>query len=359
MKAEYIIPVIAILLVVTVSGCVDFPGFSSLFGTNQQTVEQSPDIIIMKDVNVIPNPPIMAGNDFSLTFILKNQDMSGQEIKNVDLKLYNWGVCEPKYTDDQINFYPDGWEEKEGYWINTFDEMTSQEEQLIELEFTAPSNERIGKLSADCPIKWEVSYDFSAISQDDFAVISRERNKELAKAGLTWEGSDQPEYVGIGPVKLYYRFNTPMPVQSGSSIQFALWAEDRGVGIYPKILANTMFIKVPKEWVSSDFDTANASCKGGFEVLTSEQLTTGTLPNSATAYAIADVGVDKDDYVTYTNYKDISFINRKTPEIICSFTAPDLDTAGVPEKTYLFSANVTDYNYKVLEDQTVNIKPSV
>ncbi len=366
MNTKYFVPVIAILLVVAVSGCLEgFPGFKSFFGPTQPAVEQSPDIIITKDLKTIPTPPVTADNDFTLYFTLKNQDVS-QIIKNVDVKLYNWGICTPVAVDFLPE--PELWEAKTGYYTRTFDELGPNVEQVIEWPFTAPTNQRIGNIEADCPIKWEVDYKFSSRSQDDFTTISKAKKSELDRAGQAWTGTDNPQYVGIGPIKIYYEFKTPMPVQSGSTVQFSVKVVDKGTGIYPKIDKGTMFIKVPKEWAMT-VDDANASCVPNFELLKVEStsgLTAGThYVNLITAMAV-DAKVE-DGYVIYVNNRDINLHERETSEVVCTFKAPNLDNPDgddktsdmIPEKSYFLSANITDYTYRLTQEQSIHIVPSV
>lgn len=365
MNVKYLIPVVAILLVIFVSGCVGFEGFSSLFGgPTQATVEQTPDIMITKDVRVIPTPPILADSDFTVLFTLKNQDMS-QDIENVNVKLYDWGICNPVVNAGVPDFLPNpnDWINGDGYFTMPFDEFFGNEEKVIELNFKAPDNARIGNIEADCPIKWEVNYTFDAVSQDDFIVISKDRKRELDVANQAWSGTNQPQYVGIGPIKIYYDFKTPLPVQSNSSIQFGLTVVDKGTGIYSKIKKNTMFIKVPQEWLENTEDATEA-CTTGFQLIGKEAT---TAPTTGTYMPVRGVGPTtdaiyaaiEDGYAVYTNSKDINIYQRESPEIICRFRAPDLDTANIPEKSYFFSTNITDYAYRLVGDQSIHIKPSV
>jgi len=366
MKTQYLIPVVAILLVVSVSGCVGFDGFKSWFGPTQATVEQTPDILITTNQRTIPNPPILADSEFTVMFTLKNQDQT-QSLRNVGVKLYDWGVCNPVTESGVPQFLPDSddWYIGDGFFLRTFDEFFNLEEKVIEFNLMAPDNQRIGNIETDCPVKWEVNYTFSSRSQDDFTAISKERKREFDVSGTSWTGTNQAQYVGIGPVKMYFDFKTPMPVQSESSIQFGITVVDKGSGIYPKIEKNTMFIKVPKEWVEN-VDDATTACTTGFQLVgkidASSTAPAGYTPVSGGTGSITALAVYahvEDGYVVYTNDKDISLYNRESSEIICRFKAPDLDTAGVPEKSYFISANITDYDYRLLGSQTIHIKPSV
>ncbi len=370
MKAQYLIPVMAIVLVVFVSGCVEgfeIPGFQSLFGgPTQETVEETPDIIITKDLSVIPRPPIIAGNEFTVLFTMKNQDDT-QSINDVEVRLYNWGICEPLTTEFLPD--PDLWSYSGGVYQRAFDEIVPNEEQVIEWAFRAPTNERIGSIEANCPMKWELNYTFSARSNDDFTVISKERKADLARADEQWEGTDNPQYIGIGPIKIYYDFKTKMPVQSNSSIQFALQVVDKGSGIYPEIRKGTMFIKVPEQWTDNieTLDELNKSCTDKFTVLIKDYaagMVEGTdykpIPGQTATRAAGDkVLVIEDGYVIFQNIKDINLYKRESSEIICRFKAPDLDEINIPEQSYFFSANITDYIYRLTDEETIHIKPSV
>jgi len=360
------IPVIAIMLVIATSGCIEgFEGFSSLFGgPSQPTVEQTPDILITKDMRIFPTPPILSDSEFTVLFTLKNQDPS-QSLEKVGVKLYDWGICEPIVNSGIPDFLPEpnDWLAGDGFYLLTFDEFFGNEEKVIEFNLKAPTNQRIGNIEADCPIKWETNYTFSSRSQDDFIVISKTRKRELDQASQKWSGTNQPQYVGIGPIKIYYDFKTPIPVQSLSSIQFGITVVDKGSGIYPKIEKNTMFIKVPQEWVENTEDATEA-CTTGFELV--GQTITGSPPSGYIPVAgvgsvtgLATAAKLENGYVIYTNAKDINLYQRESPEIICRFKSPDLDATSIPEKSYFISANITDYNYRLVEDTLVHIKPSV
>ena len=243
MSLKHLIPLLALILIVSVSGCIEGMDLFQM-GMSGPVAEAQADIIITKSVQVLPSSPIIAGNDFTVSFDIKNQD-TVQEIKDINIKLYDWGLCKPVIEQ----FLPDDWSSTSSYYSYVFDELVPHQEERIELTFDAPENSEIGSLEADCPIKWETSYKFSANSQDDFNVISEDRQRELQRAGQSWSGINQPQYVGIGPLKTYFDFKTPMPVKSDGLIQFSVKVTDKGNGIYPEVEEGSMFIKVPKAWI--------------------------------------------------------------------------------------------------------------
>lgn len=347
-----------------------------MFGSGTGTViEQTPDIIITKDLNVIPNPPILAGNEFSVSFVVKNQDTT-ETIEPLTAKLYNWGVCT---LGDLESF---GWTKGTSYYTKEMT-MFPQQEELIEFPFTAPENSKIGSIETDCQIKWLFEYDYNSRSQDDFTVISKDRITELSRAGEIWQGENMAQYVGAGPIKLYFNWKTPMPVQVGSSIQFSIQAIDKGVGIYSEIISPDtlakiippateaekvcptcgLYIRVPYEWVKGKYyNDVKDACTGNFVLNTNPAGIVGTDVEEMPIESLEDTNiiqiVSKDGYVEYYNLKNIPFIKRETPEIICRFTAPDLGE-GVPERSYFVSAEITDYTYKLTGEKAVHIKPTV
>ncbi len=79
-----------LLLLVAVSGCV-LPGFPNVFGSDavniqEKTVENGvKDVIIVKDINTIPNNPLLPDQQLILSFILENQDTLKSSSAMVDL----------------------------------------------------------------------------------------------------------------------------------------------------------------------------------------------------------------------------------------------------------------------------------
>ena len=90
-----------------------------------------------------------------------------------------------------------------------------------------------------------------------------------------------------------------------------------------------------------------------------DEETTDDISDDVTVPMSMDDFVIEDGYVVYVNTKDINLYDRETHEIICRFKAPDLDVDNIPEKTYFLMANITDYSYRLTEDQSVRIEPMV
>jgi len=330
MKTQYFALAIALILVVSVSGCIEgFEGFEGIFGTSQPTVEKTPDIIVTEGIKSIPASDIFSEDTFTVTYILKNQD-DLEELNDVKIILYNWGICEPQPAD----FFPDTWIPQANYYEYTFQYMGPGQSERIEWDFKAPTNEKMSSIEVDCPIKWEIAYTYTSKSQDDFTVISKDRLSELQRAGESWSGTNQPQYVGSGPIKIYYDFRTEIPGKDSSAIQFSLTVIDKGRGLYPNIKQGSMELSVPKEWTTG-LDAADLAnpCSGKFEYKE-----------------------EKEGTVIYKSKIKIPMNDRETAPILCKFRAPALT---IPEKTYNVYASINDYEYKLSAEKTVHIKPLI
>lgn len=324
-----------LMAVVAIAGCVGMPNaFKGIFGPSQPAVEQTPDLLIFSSKGTMPSQPISADTDFTIWTELKSQAEPGSPpLTNVKVSLYDWGLC-----DVIGNFQPDstGWKFENNKWTYTFSEFVPNQLERIEFGFRAPDNTRIGNIEADCPIRWQVEYKTSSRSQDDFDIISQSRLRELQRIGESPSWKDQPQYVGIGPVKIYFDWKTPGPVVSGGTIQFSIRVVDKGIGSYGTIDKKTMRLTVPADWKSKE----------------GKEWELGDKPCSK--FEVVAMGAD----IILKNSEPINLINRQTPEIVCTFKAPDLDAKNIPEKSYVVSAEIRDYSYKLMEEQVVHIKPS-
>ncbi len=184
--------------------------------------------------------------------------------------------------------------------------------ELKEWSFTAPSNEQIGNMPANCPIRYKISYHFTAKTQADVTVISPEKLREQQRSGEE-ESIVSTQNKGIGPLKIDISFGAKQPIKSGDILPVFIRVEDKGTGIYGKIPAGKLKLYVPE----------------GFERVSCSKF-------------------DND----YKNNIDISMIKRRSPQIRCSFKAPAVDNI----RTYYFKAEL-EYRYEKDYKIDVDIKP--
>lgn len=316
----------ALLLVVSISGCTQGGGGLAginLLQTGGQEKEAPNDVLAKKSSKIVPSPPIPASSQFTLTFYLENQMPSKeklgqvQEAKDTQITLYDCGRCKFKENN--------GWKEK------CFKEYFGSEQdifpgatKIIEWEFKAPSNENLGRMTGECPIRYKVEYGYDASTRADAIVASQRKIEQASRAGESIQVSPT-ESKGRGPIKIDVRFasNQPFRAEKGAptKIPFSVIVKNKGSGEIAerKVQKNEINIEAPADKVNV------TNCK---------YPQTDTTP-----YA--------------------SFIGKETPPIMCELTVEDgaiKDNAAVM-KTFTIEADL-NYNYTLNYKETVTVEPT-
>jgi hypothetical protein len=309
---------LGLFLILLVSGCTmpfDLGGIiPGMEGSKVNKTEASPDLIVIQDINVIPTPPISAGDEFSVSFQMKNQDEIN-ELKGVGYILFDYGLCKPLSSGT------------EGI-IQHFSPLATE---FKEWSFAAPTNNEIAYLPNKCPIRFKINYTFDSTSQIDVNVISKDRLTQLQRAG------NPPSFtpslsVGSGPVKIYLSFGTSLPVRNESSLPIFITVEDKGVGLLREIPGGSdksLILKVPSTFTKASCDKFD------------------------------DGVVDPSDsnYIIYKNKDAIQIIKKTSPQIKCTFKTPTSANINNLEKTYFITARL-QYDYEISGETIVNIKPT-
>lgn len=189
--------------------------------------------------------------------------------------------------------------------------------ELFEWGFTAPTNKNMGNMPTTCPIRYKITYAFTAKSQADISVISKSKMEELQRAGQ--EPSASPtQSVGVGPIKIFFDFGAKQPVRSGDVLPIFVTVEDRGTGVYGNIPVGKLKIKMPSN----------------FEKITCDKFTGsgGELKNSA----------------------EIPMIKKKSPQLRCSFKMPSVTDI----KTFYITGEL-EYDYKLDNQINVAVNPTL
>ncbi|MEM5778299.1 MAG: hypothetical protein QXD43_00485 [Candidatus Aenigmatarchaeota archaeon] len=303
--------VLSLVLILLFSGCTGMPdifkGIIPGVGEQVNKTELSPDLIVIQNLNVIPNPPINAGDQFSVSFEIKNQD----EINEVSTfySLFDTGLCQP-IGGDATN--------------EPLGKLAPQQTEFKEWTFSAPKSDEIAYLPTKCPIRFKVNYSFEARSQIDVNIISKERLTQLQRTGA------QPTFtpsltVGRGPIKIYLSFGAQLPARNESSLPIYITVEDKGNGLLKEIPEHKLKLKVHKDFTLSDCEKFELESSG--------------------------------DYNIYRNKDKIPIIKKKTSQIRCSFTTPSSDAINNLEKTYFITASL-EYDYEIIGETSVDVKPT-
>jgi len=263
----------------------------------------------------LPTPPLNAGDRFTITFELVNKDE--REDMRVDVKLFDYGLC------NATGLLLTEWTELGGVYNKTYD-LSPLETDFIEWSFQAPGNEKIAYLTAKCPIRFKVSYDYYSTSQVVVGVINHEERMRRLRAGQTITFVPN-QTIGRGPIKIYFDFGASLPVVNNTFLPVFLTVEDKGTGLLGEIKNETLLIEFP----SPDF-SKEKPCDWFGDIESSE----------------------KSDYNLIKNNQDITMIKRKSPLIRCSFEAPNVDI----EQTYFFYSTIY-YSYDLTYEVDVQVKP--
>lgn len=315
--------ILTLIMILLISGCTGSDFFQGLMPgfEDQEVKELPPDIISIESLTVIPNPPINANDQFTVSYIIKNQDdinsVDFVEYKLFDDGLCNWSTGSP--SGDKKD-YPSG--------------FVPLQEEFIDWLFDAPENNEIASLSTTCPIRFYINYSFLSRSQIDVQVIGNERLKELQRSGESVSFTPTLT-LGRGPVKVYLSFGAALPVRGSTTnppnininkLPLYITVEDKGNGLYGHINAGDLIIRVPDDFTLDECEKFNS---GGPPEL------------GASGYNL------------YTNKEKIDLIRKKTAQIRCSFNVPSVTL----EKTFYFTGFV-DYHYTITGETEVAIEPT-
>lgn len=301
---------LSLVLILLTSGCT---GFGNIFGTTEPAVKElPPDVITVKNINVIPSQALNPSDQFTVYYEVQNQD--DKDMVDVTYQLYDDGLCSlADWTGGADSADPASGNPSLG-------SLSPGETRLIQWTFNAPHETEMAGLSVTCPIRFKISYDYEAKSQIDAVVIGSDKLSEMQRSGESVFYTPSLS-VGRGPLKIYFDFGSTLPVKEGTTLPVYIKIQNVGEGLYESIPQNALTIKAP------DFGTM--VCDGAYF----PDACTGTCTNTE---------------------RDIPLIKKTTTSIRCTLTAPDIDDSI--EKTYYISASFK-YDYDVYGKATVEINP--
>ena len=310
-----------LILVLLISGCAGFP---NIFGQDKDVKEASEDVVTVENVNVLPVPPITAGDQFSVSFQVTNMD----EDQNVDAtyELLDAGLCKDPVTG-----------EKEGDFGGS---LVPGQVEFVEWTFDTPESQDIAYIKTICPVRFRVTYRFNAQSEIEVNVISDARYRQLQQSG-TFETFTPTLTMDRGPIKIDIELGATMPLKAGSLLPVYLTVYDKGQGLIDKIPFYQLVLGVPGETVNN---SGNIACRYSDEDC--------FIPYDCTAFLRPD-SQPTAGYTYYVNNMDVPLMDRKTYKMKCSFRVPDIRA----EHTYFFDAYFLEYYYDVLKQVDVEVKP--
>lgn len=322
-----------LILALIVSGCTGMPDIFNIFGGGQKVKEMPEDVIIIKDLTVLPPTTVYSGDQFSVSFSLEN--LEEEKDISVGYRLLDDGLC---VLDASTGGFCSGGEQcyplsKEScssicpkkdsseccwdYYGETFADFIPGQEEFVEWTFGTPTNEQMGSLGIKCPIRFIVGYTYTAASEIEVDVISDVRYDYLKQSG-EFTTFTPTLTVGRGPVKIYMDLGASLPIRAGRVLPVYITVEDKGSGLLEKILEEKLTIEAP--------GFTNLDCQERFDCSGNSCL----------------------------NNQEIVIINKKSPTIKCSFTT---STDIQLEQTNFVDAYM-DYYYTIIKDTDIDVKPS-
>ncbi|MCK4634494.1 MAG: hypothetical protein KAT37_01330 [Candidatus Aenigmarchaeota archaeon] len=322
--------------VVFISGCVEGGGFQSIFSSltgGGETIVAPKDVLLVRDILVIPNPPITASSSVDSTFTLTFQVVNigetqegAREAENVHVIAYDWGRCRPMEADGETTISP---EPDEIYGIGENPEVNLAATiypgggaEIVQWSFKAPTNTELGRMEGICPIRFKVVYEFDAHTTSDISIVARDRLVDASRAGETLSVSPV-QTQSRGPIKISVDFETSQPVDENLIIPVIIKIYDTGSGMYESVPVDGLEVQFPN----------------AFEIISCH-------PTSWMSWS--------DGEVTNSIGK-IPLIKGESPPIRC-----DLSFIGSIEdiKTYNVRAYIKGYEYPLYEEKDVTIKPT-
>jgi len=312
-KILSVFSILGLILIVFASGCVQGQGLEALFGSIGETKTAPSDVLLVKDMSLIPNPPIPASSNFTIMFQVKNigsVEEGTKEAKNVKAVLYDWGECLPltestngEVVSDLGTIYPGGAE-------------------LVKWNFKAPSNQEIGNMEGICPIRFKIKYSYSAYTTSDLVLVSEYRIEQAAKSGETLTASPLTSQ-SRGPIKISVDVQATQPVRSDLTIPVIIMVDDTGSGMYESVPNKTLVVKFPSEF-EVNCDKMNKYHTEG-------------------------------DKLIFKNTRELQLIKGKSVPVRCSLTYK----GSIKDmKTFNIIAEM-NYTYPLCGETTVTIKPIV
>lgn len=370
-------------------------------GTKEK--EAPHDLLKIKNVKVIPTPPIPAGNSFTFTLQVENLDQK-KTATHTSVSLYDTGRCKKDRVTPRKKW-----------------DMFPGSTKVLEWNIRAPSNKKLGYMTGECPLRYEAEYTFHAHTRAEAITISREKLEEASKMGETVSVSSM-ETKSRGPIKVDVRFGSEQPFREASLVPFNVIVQNKGSGGVAELENGDVNITLLKgggeevtgfdQWKYCSYSNERTevpegprdcystadleagkeeglSCEEFCEMKTAMRCdpTLDCCKESADCYADKTahvynlskdthkgVGCDwsEEDWDLFdcgcepeppsvnppTENRRLPFIKDETSPIVCeyNFTAGIDQTA--PLKTYIVKVDVPSYNYTISGEKIVQIEPT-
>jgi len=334
MSRKIILPLVLLLFVAVVAGCVGqlpgIPGFGSDVIQPSRTLMQgtATDIILIDRMTSSPENIINPGQSLRVFMTASSREVDPRRKTSVQIQLFDAFIF--KSADAQLyaqlcNAIPSGCTSVQELCTMTNPcTFSTSETKQIQWALLAPTKEEIANIKTSGTLAYRLLYDYNSSTNFDVFVVTEDEILRLQQQGQTLSVPLQ-ETRGSGPIVLEF----------SQASAFAL----------PK---STLFITVKAHNVGSGGPLNSTIGAGNLSV---------EIPTSLTSYVTA---ADFNCYQAFdktvcTNKEKIQLIKKESIPFLFELqnVVPDL---AVPHRTFTLSATVS-YNYEIRNSLTLTIQP--
>lgn len=298
-----------LVLILSISGCVQGGGgLAGLMGAGTEEKKAPASLLSFTDIKVIPTPPVRADSNFDFTVQLKNLD-DRETVRNTNFNLYDWGRCT---IEDSPN--------------TNIGNMFPGSTKILKWEIGTPTNEQLGQMTGECPLRFKVNYNFDASTRAETIVASKEKLRQVSRTGESIKVSPTVTK-SRGPIKIDVSFESSQPLRENTTVPFDVVVRNTGGGDVNRLNNDNVIINIPNASFDQSWEE-DGPCN---------------YPNEGGSSSA-------------TESKRLPFIDKKTPPIRCTFEPPDQGTT--PLKTYVVKVDINGYTYTIYDEKIVKVEPT-
>ena len=323
------IALLAMILLVFVSGCTVFDFGSDVIKINQARKEEGvKDVMEIGNVQTIPKSPVLPDQPLMLSMTLENKDKTKDaSVVRVDLfdapllKSSEGALCNSRNKPCRASVCG-----------SDACVLLPAEQKYISFDLLSPTENEIANIKQDINPRFTVNYDFKGETTLLIPVVNVEEVKKLQRQGKE-VAIDSPHIVGSGPVKVNIE-TTQKFLLAGYGTTLLFTVEDVGNGdvLNSKIKKDDLSITFPGD-ISITSDTGPLflfDCERGKSLDTPE--TEGR---------------------TCQNTREIDLFLGKSMPLRFELKAPEI---GKPFESYQIKADVK-YTYELRGSAAITVKP--
>ncbi|MCD6381937.1 MAG: hypothetical protein J7L43_03085 [Candidatus Aenigmarchaeota archaeon] len=298
MKKVIVLMLLALIIVAS-SGCVEnqIPELN----VNKKEKVETADVLLIKDVKIVPEAPIFP--DTTVELIITIQNIDDKKSIPYKVELFNPSI----FTIEKSS--------------GTSGELLPQGEKVIDFVLKVPKE----KVKITPTVNFRILYNFSTSTTYDVVVVNMAQIKQAQLAGKP-VSFDIEKSIGSGPIKVDISLKGSSYLIAGQKGVLSIVVQNKGSGFLKegKIKKNKLKLTLINKGINDIESTTKK-----FEIIKS---------GSTFSY-----GYNKDD---------IEMMERSTSPILLKITAPSVDLY----KTYTFLANVS-YTYEIRGSKEIPITP--